>query len=132
MKTGKHLGKKTLVLMSLAAAMLAAVYTMPQGGWRTAGEAGRLELAIAMKDNKKALEYMELLVSNTDTMLDYMKSDLYEHVKFREVDPAFLETMRANTLKRFAEHDMYKAVRKSAGWKEFKKKYYGNKDNSCS
>ena len=94
--------------------------------------AGRLELAIAMKDNKKALEYMELLVSNTDTMLDYMKSDLYEHVKFREVDPAFLETMRANTLKRFAEHDMYKAVRKSAGWKEFKKKYYGNKDNSCS
>ncbi len=50
--------------------------------------AGRLTLAVAKKDNKKALEYMESLIDNTGTMLDYMKSDLYEHMEFREADPA--------------------------------------------
>ena len=86
--------------------------------------AGRLELAIALKENEKALEYMETLISNTDTLMDYMKSDLYEHMGFREADPAFSESTRANLLKQFAEHERYKDVRKLAGWKEFKKKYY--------
>ena len=86
--------------------------------------AGRLELAIALKENEKALEYMETLISNTDTLMDYMKSDLYEHMGFREVDPAFIESTCANLLKQFAEHERYKDVRKLAGWKEFKKKYY--------
>ena len=86
--------------------------------------AGRLEFAVAMKDNEKALEYMEALISNIDTLTDYMKSDLYEHIEFREVDPILVATTRTNMLKQFAEDDMYKTVRKSAGWKKFKKKYY--------
>ncbi|MBP5555702.1 MAG: helix-turn-helix domain-containing protein [Lachnospiraceae bacterium] len=86
--------------------------------------AGRLELALSMKDNEKALEYIELLISHTDTLTDYMKSDLYEHIGFREVDPSLAETMRAKMLAQFAENDMYKGVRESAGWNDFKKKYY--------
>lgn len=49
----KHLGKKALVLMSLVAVMLAAVYAMPQGGWPTAGNTGGLELAAAGKKSSK-------------------------------------------------------------------------------
>ncbi len=73
--------------------------------------AGRVELALAMNDNEKAIEYMESTISNIDTMTDYMKSDLYEHMKFREVDPIFVASTRAAMLKRFAED-------------EFEKKYY--------
>ena len=86
--------------------------------------AGRLELAIAMKDYDKALEYMEAIIESTDTLLDYMKSDLYEHIEFREADPSFAEMMRTNMLQQFAKNDKYLSIRKSAGWKEFKKKYY--------
>lgn len=86
--------------------------------------AGRLELALSAKDYEKALEYMELLIAHTDTLTDYMKSDLYEHIGFREPDSTFVETMRANMLKQFAENDMYKSLRESSGWKEFEKKYY--------
>ncbi|MBO4911835.1 MAG: helix-turn-helix transcriptional regulator [Butyrivibrio sp.] len=86
--------------------------------------AGRLELAIALKENDKALEYMESLIADTDTMTGYMKSDLYEHMEFKESDPILFETTRTTMLKQFAEHERYKDVRKLAGWKEFKKKYY--------
>ncbi len=43
-----------------------------------------------------------------------------------------MDTMRANMLKQFEENDLYRDIRKSTGWKDFKKKYYGDKDNSCS
>lgn len=86
--------------------------------------AGRLELAVAMNDNEKALEYMEVLISNIDTLMDYMKSDLYEHIEFREADPLLIATTSANLLKQFAENDIYKSVRESAGWKQFEKKFY--------
>ena len=39
-------------------------------------------------------------------------------------DPSFAEMMRTNMLQQFAKNDKYLSIRKSAGWKEFKKKYY--------
>ena len=85
--------------------------------------AGRLELAVALKDSKETLRILDSLLSNTNTVMDYTKSKLFEHMTFQEVNPALFQTLRVNTLKHFSEDDNYKFVRESEGWEAFEKKW---------
>jgi len=66
---------------------------------------------------------MDVLLSKTDTLMDYAKSDLYEHMVFNPMSASFAEMMVNNRLKQFLEDDTYKFVKESAGWEDFKKKW---------
>ena len=85
--------------------------------------ANRLEYAAAMKDADETLRLMDVLLSKTDTLMDYSKSDLYEHMVFNPMSATFAEMMINNQLKQFLEDDTYKFVKESAGWEDFKKKW---------
>ena len=75
--------------------------------------AGKLEYAIASKDADKALLLIDSLLSNTDTLMDYMKSSLYEHMTFNEqvTDDekmqATADMVKSTQLKCFFEDDAY-------------------------
>ena len=85
--------------------------------------AGKLELAVALKDSKETLKILDCLLTNTSTLMDYTKSKLFEHMTFQEGNPALYQTVLVNTLKQFCEDDTYKFVRESEGWEAFEKKW---------
>lgn len=85
--------------------------------------AGRLTLAVAMKDSKKALELMDLLFTNAGSMMDYMKSSLYEHMTFNGVAPGMPDMIISTLLKHYCEDDDYEFIRKTPEWENFKKKW---------
>ena len=82
-----------------------------------------IELAVALKDAGKTLEIMDLLMSNIDTLTDYTKSDLFEHMTFNNQMQSAASMVISTMLKQWDEEDAYQFVRESAGWEEFKKKW---------
>ena len=90
--------------------------------------AGKLELAVALKDSKETLKILDCLLTNTSTLMDYTKSKLFEHMTFQEGNPALYQTVLVNTLKQFCEDDTYKFVRESEGWEAFEKKWMTAQD----
>ena len=85
--------------------------------------ANRLEYAAAVKDAGETLRLMDVLLSKTGTLMDYTKSDLYEHMDFNPMPLTFAEMMINNQLKQFLEDDSYEFVKESEGWEAFKEKW---------
>jgi transcriptional regulator with XRE-family HTH domain len=86
--------------------------------------ASRVSYASAMKDADEALRWMDELLGETDTLMDFTKSDLYEHMDFNPMTPMLAEMVKTNQLKHYLEDEDYRFVRESAGWEDFKKKWY--------
>ena len=86
--------------------------------------AGKFHYAIAMKDAKQTLELLDKLMTHYDSLMDYVKSPLYEHMTFANSNPAVLEGMKTAQLNRYLEDDSFQFVRESPGWEDFKKKWY--------
>ena len=86
-------------------------------------DANKLEYAAATKDAEETLKFMDVLLSETGTLMDYTKSDLYEHMDFTPMPLMFAEMMINNQLKQFLEDDSYSFVKESAGWGAFKEKW---------
>ena len=88
-----------------------------------------IELTMAMQDADRTLALMDLLLSTTDSLMEYTKSDLFEHMTFNEqvTDDekmqATADMVKSTQLKCFFEDDAYQFVRESAGWEAFKKKW---------
>lgn len=88
-----------------------------------------IELPLAQKDAEKTLALMDSLLSVTDTLMDYAKSDLFEHMKFNEqvtneeMIKANADMVRNSLLKNYCEDEAYQFVRESAGWESFQKKW---------
>ena len=84
----------------------------------------KVELSIARKDAEKTLELWDSLLSSFDTMMDYTKSDLFEHMTFNtQMQAASLPMIKANQIKQYCENDTYQFVRESEGWEAFKEKW---------
>ena len=88
-----------------------------------------IELAIAMKEAEKTLAVMDSLLSSADDLMDYTKSDLFEHMTFNEQitddekRKATTDMVKSTQLKSFCEDEAYRFVRESAGWDAFRKKW---------
>ena len=88
-----------------------------------------IELTVALKDADKTLALMDSLLSTTDSLMDYMKSDLFEHMTFNEQITndekirATADMVKSTQLQCFCEDDAYQFVRESAGWDAFQKKW---------
>ena len=88
-----------------------------------------IELTLALKDADKTLALMDSILSSADSLMEYTKSDLFEHMKFNEQcnddekRQTAIDMVKCTQLKCFCEDDAYQFVRESAGWDEFKKKW---------
>ncbi|MCR4779241.1 MAG: hypothetical protein K5858_10385, partial [Lachnospiraceae bacterium] len=84
---------------------------------------GMLDYAVATKDAKKTLEILDILISNTDTLLDFTRSSLYEHVKFNKNGSGMFSNMRDTLIKQVYNEEDYQFVRDSKAFEDFKKKW---------
>lgn len=88
-----------------------------------------IELTTALKDAEKTLALMDSLLSTTDSLMEFTKSDLFEHMTFNEQvaddekRKAAADMVKSTQLKSFCEDDAYQFVRESAGWDAFRKKW---------
>ncbi len=85
--------------------------------------AGKVQLAVDMKDGKQTLELLDKMLSSSSTLMDYAKSSLFEHMTFGEFNPAVLDMVISNQIKQYCEDDKYQFMRETAGWEDFKNKW---------
>ena len=85
--------------------------------------AGKVQFAVDMKDGKQTLELLDKMLSNSDTMMDFAKSSLFEHMTFAESNPAVLNMIISNQIKQYCEDDKYQFMRETSEWEDFKKKW---------
>ena len=91
--------------------------------------APEIELTTARKDADKTLALMDALLTAADSLMDYTKSELFEHMTFSEQcaddekRQAAADMVRSTQLKCFCEDEAYEFVRASAGWDAFRKKW---------
>ncbi len=80
---------------------------------------GRLDYAVALKDAPQALQIMERLLETMDSLTEFTRSKLFEHMDFKESDPKFMGKIMENLLEQFRSDDAYGFVRESPQWKDF-------------
>lgn len=91
--------------------------------------ATEIELTVALKDAENTMALMDSLLSNVDGLMDYTKSELFEHMVFSEQmtdDETLMATadmVKDTQLKSFCEDEAYQFVRDSAGWDAFLMKW---------
>lgn len=66
-----------------------------------------LDLAVAEKDVEATINIMEKMLSSFDTICDFSKSSLYEHMSFKEARDEFQTEVKNNLLKNFRDEEIY-------------------------
>lgn len=79
---------------------------------------GRLELATLEKDAEIVIATMEELLSNVDSICDFCKAPLYEHMEFKEVSEEFLAELKNNLLNCFHDEESYGFLKDEKRWQE--------------
>ena len=84
----------------------------------------RLDYYVAVKDASQVLSTMDALLENTDSLLDFTKSELFAHMDFKKSDPLYLGKIHENLLEQFRSDESYEFVRNNSEWDAFEKKWF--------
>lgn len=84
----------------------------------------RLDYYVAVKDAANVLKIMDELLENTDSLLDFTKSELFEHMDFKKTDISFMDKIHDNLLEMFQNDESFEFVRSHKGWNGFHKKWF--------
>ena len=78
----------------------------------------RLDFVAAEMDVEGTIETMERMLASVDTISDFTKSTLYEHMKFKKLDENFITELRNNLITNFSDEETYSYMEKSKRWHE--------------
>lgn len=79
-----------------------------------------LELATAEKDVEKTERIMRALVENTDSLMDFTRSDLFRHTPFREIDPDQFSRLKKDILNGFLDKETYGYMQGNPYWEKLR------------
>lgn len=77
-----------------------------------------LDVVCAEKNIEGTFRVAEQLLENVDTLFDFRKSELYQHMHFKEVDSGFLERVKEELLKGFRSDESYRYMEDNMAWKD--------------
>ena len=66
-----------------------------------------LDIVCAGKDVEGTYKVVKHLLDNVGTMYDFRKSDLYKHMKFRDIDEAILDGVKEKLLEGFRKEEEF-------------------------
>ena len=72
--------------------------------WQTAV---MLDIVCAEKDVEGTYKVVKHLLDNVSTMYDFRKSELYKHMKFRDIDEAILDSAKEKILEGFRDEEEF-------------------------
>lgn len=78
----------------------------------------RLDLATWEKDEETVVQIMEEMLSSADSIYDFSKSPLYEHMEFKEARVEFLEGLKKDLLDCFRDEESYGFLKENKRWQE--------------
>ena len=78
----------------------------------------RLDFVAAEMDVEGTIETMERMLASVDTISDFTKSTLYEHMEFKKLDENFITELRNNLTTNFSDEETYNYMKKSKRWHE--------------
>lgn len=78
----------------------------------------RLDLAVAERDVDMTIHTMERLLASVETINDFCKSSLYEHMPFKDPQEEYLAEIRRNLLESFQEEEIFNFLKADKRWKE--------------
>ena len=79
---------------------------------------GRLDLAVAEKDEKATVAIAEKMLSSAESIRDFTASPLYGHVVFKETDDKFTIELKQNLIHCFKDEDTFGFMKDNARWKK--------------
>ena len=66
-----------------------------------------LDIVCAEKDVEGTYKVVKHLLDNVGTMYDFRKSELYKHMKFRDIDEAILDSAKEKLLEGFRDEEEF-------------------------
>ncbi|WP_434309963.1 helix-turn-helix domain-containing protein [Hominifimenecus sp. rT4P-3] len=79
----------------------------------------QLDLATLEKDAETVIETMKEMLFHVDSIGDFCKSPLYEHMKFKPVREEFKTELKRNLLRCFRDEESYGFLKNDKRWQEF-------------
>ncbi len=83
-----------------------------------------LDYHVAVKDASQVIKTMDALLENTDSLMDFTKSELFAHMDFKKPDPQYFQKIHENLLEQFQSDESCAFVRSNPEWDAFKEKWY--------
>ena len=77
-----------------------------------------LELATIERDSEKVVDIMEEMLSSVEHIGDFKKSQLYEHMDFKEIREEFVEELKENLRKCFYDEEAYGFLKNNERWQK--------------
>lgn len=77
-----------------------------------------LELATAEKDVEAVIDIMQKMLASAEEIMGFVESELYEHMKFKKSEKAFLEEMKKNLLECFRDEETYGFLKYDERWRK--------------
>ena len=84
---------------------------------------GKLELAVTEKDADTAIDNIDRMLASVESIADYTKSPLYEHMTFRALSREFTEQTRSSLLEYIREDESLEFLKDGGGWEKLEEKY---------
>ena len=75
-----------------------------------------LDLLVKEKDVEGTIAWMERVLGSVDTIWDFTKSPMYEHMTFKERDSFFVEEIKKNLKESMAEEETYGYLMENQRW----------------
>lgn len=76
----------------------------------------RLDLVTAEKDVEATIETMEKMLTSIDTICDFTKATLYEHMEFKKLEEKFITELHENLLTHFRDEETYSYMKTNKRW----------------
>lgn len=77
-----------------------------------------LELLLAKQDVEGTLNCVNHLLSSVEHMTSYCSAELYEHMKFKDISPEFIEEMKEKLREAFGDENRFGYMKDDERWKE--------------
>lgn len=77
-----------------------------------------LEVACAEKNIPETYHVVEQLLKNVDSLYEFRRSKLYQHMSFGEPESSFAETFKKMLLEGFRDEESFGYMRGNAAWEE--------------
>lgn len=84
-----------------------------------------LDMAAAHKDREATAQIMRTLLENAGTLADFRHSPMYRHMRFKEADAAYLDTVQGDLKRAFGDTEEFAFMRGHPYWEALRKEEEG-------
>ncbi len=75
-----------------------------------------LDLVTSQRDQEATIETMENMLASINTICNFSRSELYEHMRFKDISETYVSELRKNLMNCFKNEDIYDYLKEEQRW----------------